>query len=230
MWALHAGVAQLVERVSCKDDVAGSTPVTGSEGCPRIPGRSGLRPPTQRSRRASNRAGGTAIASWAATSWISRVPAARVASRIAKTDEVVQLERAGRRAGRGQVGEVERGGDVAAAVGRDRQQGSGDGPGAGVGDRDDVEGVGRRVVVQHAGDQHVAGPAWRGRRRRPSSTSARAWWSSAGEEVELEVVGRDDVGARARPCRAGTPGCPAARTSRGRRRPSPGRSSRRRPG
>lgn len=29
MW--HAGVAQLVERVSCKDDVAGSIPVTGSQ-------------------------------------------------------------------------------------------------------------------------------------------------------------------------------------------------------
>ena len=26
----HAGVAQLVERLSCKEDVAGSTPVTGS--------------------------------------------------------------------------------------------------------------------------------------------------------------------------------------------------------
>ena len=34
--------------------------------------------------------GGSAIASWAATSWISRVPAASVFSRIAKTASVVR--------------------------------------------------------------------------------------------------------------------------------------------
>ena len=35
-------------------------------------------------------AGGVAIASCAATSWISRVPAARVASRMPKTEAVVR--------------------------------------------------------------------------------------------------------------------------------------------
>ena len=43
----------------------------------------------QRSWRTSKVAAGWAIASWAATSAISRVPAARVASRTAKTEEVV---------------------------------------------------------------------------------------------------------------------------------------------
>ncbi|MCW2793067.1 MAG: hypothetical protein JWO76_2165 [Nocardioides sp.] len=42
-----------------------------------------------RSRRASKVIGGVAIASWAATSCISRVPAAIVASSTAKTDDVV---------------------------------------------------------------------------------------------------------------------------------------------
>ena len=44
----------------------------------------------QRSCRAGNVAGGAAMASWAATSWISRVPAASVASRTANTDAVVR--------------------------------------------------------------------------------------------------------------------------------------------
>ena len=44
----------------------------------------------QRSCRAVNVAGGSAIASWAATSWISRVPAASVASSTANTDAVVR--------------------------------------------------------------------------------------------------------------------------------------------
>ena len=44
----------------------------------------------QRRRRTSNVIGGSAIASWAATSWISRVPASMVFSRMAKTEDVVR--------------------------------------------------------------------------------------------------------------------------------------------
>lgn len=81
----HAGVAQLVERFSCKEDVAGSTPVTGSTRPGRThPSAAGPDPGSaQRKRRAAKRGSVEAIASWAATSWISRVPAASVASRTA---------------------------------------------------------------------------------------------------------------------------------------------------
>ena len=99
------------------------------------------------------------------------------------------------RAGAAQVGEVERGGDVAAAVRVDRQQRRLDRPGALVGDRDDVQPALRHVAVQHARDQHVTRPAVahlvdRGQDLREAAGLP------AGKEVELEVVRREDVGLR----------------------------------
>ena len=70
----------------------------------------------QRSCRAANVGGGSAIASWAATSWISRVPAASVASSTANTDAVVRSSAVAGEPVVVQVREVERGGDVAAPV------------------------------------------------------------------------------------------------------------------
>src|SRR5689334_2647193 len=48
--ARHAGVAQLVERLTCNEDVAGSTPVTGSETPARWQTRPGGCGPTRRCR------------------------------------------------------------------------------------------------------------------------------------------------------------------------------------
>ena len=98
-------------------------------------------------------------------------------------------------AGLVQVREVERSGDVAAAVGGDGEQRGGDRPGALVGDGQHLEVALGHLVVQHRGDQDVPRAAGadhldggqhvlEGPRGRP------------GEEVELEVVGRDDVGGR----------------------------------
>ncbi len=149
----------------------------------------------QRRRRTSNVIGGSAIASCAATSWISRVPAAMVFSRMAKTEDVVRASAVSAEPVAAQVGEVERGGHVAAAVGRDRQQRGLDRPGAVVGDREHVEATLGDVAVQDAGDQQVARAAVADLVGGGQDVGEGAGLA-AGEEVELEVVGREDVGLR----------------------------------
>ena len=129
-----------------------------------------------------------------------------------------------------QVGEVERGGHVAAAVRRDRQQGCGDRPGALVGDRDARPASPAARRVQHAGDQHVARTAVADRVDRGEHLVEGAWSCVPARKSSSKWLGvmTSACGTTVSRMNSGMPG--PHEHARGRRRPSPGRSSRPRPG
>ena len=129
------------------------------------------------------------------------------------------------RAGAQQVGEEDRGSHVATAVRRDRQQRRTAGPRSLVGDRDDVDRAFGGLVGEDAGDEHRRGAV----RADPVDRIEYVGHGArlpAGEEVELEVVGRDHVRRRDDVVAHHLGDARAARTCPGPRRPSPGRSSR----